>query len=222
MTKPNNLLKRLIIYLIGVFGTAVAIAISKMTPLGISPNASLPNVISLILDANLGLVTAIVFSLYVIIQWILLGKDFKIINFIQVILSIIYGIFVNIAVALVNRILPPCTTYPMQLLYIVISALLLGTTIKIYMEPRLMALPAESLARAVSIRFNIDFPRAKNTCDIIIVCISVTLSLIFFHGFNGIREGTIIHAILVGRAVKWSEHLFGPKLRKFIYGTEEI
>ena len=51
---------------------------------------------------------------------------------------------------------------------------------------------------------------------------SVTLSLIFFHGFNGIREGTIIHAILVGRAVKWSEHLFGPKLRKFIYGTEEI
>ena len=53
-------IKRLVVYLIGVYFTAVAIAISKMTPLGISPNSSLPNEISLILDANLGLVTAIV------------------------------------------------------------------------------------------------------------------------------------------------------------------
>ena len=75
-------IKRLVVYLIGVYFTAVAIAISKMTPLGISPNSSLPNEISLILDANLGLVTAIVFASFVFIQWILLGKDFKVINFI--------------------------------------------------------------------------------------------------------------------------------------------
>lgn len=224
MTKKDTsqMPKRIITYLIGVYLTSVAIAISKMTPLGISPNSSLPNEISLILDKNLGFITAIVFSCFVFIQWILLGKDFKIINFIQVLLSIIYGFFVNSSVALVNRVLPPCDTYPMQLVYTVISALLLGAAIDVYLAPKVMALPAEGLAQAVAARFKIPFPRAKNTCDITIVTISVILSFIFFKSLYGIREGTIIHAILVGRAVKWSDKLFGKQLNRFLWGSEGV
>ena len=209
--------KRLTVYLVGIFFTAIAIAISKMTPLGISPNSSLPNEISLILDVNLGLVTAIVFASFVFIQWMLLGKDFKVINFIQVLLSIIYGFFVNIAVSLVNRILPPCDTYIMQIVYTIFSALLLGAAIKVYMTPKLMSLPAEGLAKAVSQRFNIQFATAKNICDITIVSISIILSLIYFGKLYGIREGTIIHSILVGRAVKWSDKLFGKQLEEFTF-----
>lgn len=214
--------KRFSIYLIGMYLTSVAIAISKMTPLGISPNSSLPNEISLILDTNLGLVTAIVFSCFVFIQWMLLGKDFKIINFIQILLSIVFGFFVNSAVALVNIILPPCDTYPMQLMYTIVSALLLGASVEIYLAPKVMALPTEGLAQAVAARFKMTFPRAKNTCDITIVTISVILSLIFFKTLYGIREGTIIHAILVGRAVKWSDMLFGKQLNRFLWGNDGI
>jgi len=215
-------LKRLATYIIGVYLTSVAIAISKMTPLGISPNSSLPNEISIILNANLGLITAIVFSCFVFIQWLLLGKDFKIINFIQVLLSVIYGFFVNFSVALVNKILPPCETYPMQIIYTVISALLLGAAVEIYLAPKVMALPAEGLAQSVAARFKIPFPRAKNICDITIVSISIILSLIFFKTLYGIREGTIMHAILVGRAVKWSDNLWGKQLNCFLWGNEGI
>lgn len=212
-------IKRLVVYLIGVYFTAVAIAISKMTPLGISPNSSLPNEISLILDANLGLVTAIVFASFVFIQWILLGKDFKVINFIQVLLSIIYGFFVNSAVALVNRVLPPCDTYLLQMIYTLVSAVLLGAAVKVYLAPKVMALPAEGLAQAVAQRFKIPFPTAKNVCDITIVTISVILSFVYFGTLYGIREGTIIHAILVGRSVKLADKLFGRKLDNFIWNT---
>ena len=45
------------------------------------------------------------------------------------------------------------------------------------------------------------------------------LSFIYFGTLYGIREGTIIHAILVGRAVKWSDRLFGRKLDDFIWRT---
>ena len=212
-------IKRLVVYLIGVYFTAVAIAISKMTPLGISPNSSLPNEISLILDANLGLVTAIVFASFVFIQWILLGKDFKVINFIQVLLSIIYGFFVNSAVALVNRVLPPCDTYLLQIIYTLVSAVLLGAAVKVYLAPKVMALPAEGLAQAVAQRFKMPFPTAKNVCDITIVTISVILSFAYFGTLYGIREGTIIHAILVGRSVKLADKLFGRKLDNFIWNT---
>lgn len=212
-------IKRLVVYLIGVYFTAVAIAISKMTPLGISPNSSLPNEISLILDANLGLVTAIVFASFVFIQWILLGKNFKVINFIQVLLSIIYGFFVNSAVALVNRVLPTCDTYLLQIIYTLVSAVLLGAAVKVYLAPKVMALPAEGLAQAVAQRFKIPFPTAKNVCDITIVTISVILSFAYFGTLYGIREGTIIHAILVGRSVKLADKLFGRKLDNFIWNT---
>lgn len=216
-TSKSQFIKRILVYLFGIYFTAVAIAISKMTPLGISPNSSLPNEISLILDANLGLITSIVFASFVLIQWILLGKNFKIINFIQVLLSIIYGVFVNSAVSLVNYILPPCDTYILQLVYTLVSALILGAAIKVYMAPKLMALPAEGLAQAVSQRFNVPFPTAKNICDITIVTISIILSFIYFGTLYGIREGTIIHAILVGRSVKWSNKLFGKQLDRFVW-----
>lgn len=216
-TSTSQLIKRLSVYMLGIYLTAVAIAISKMTPLGISPNSSLPNEISLILDANLGLVTSIVFASFVFIQWLLLGKDFKIINFVQVLLAIIYGVFVNSAVALVNYILPPCDTYPLQIIYTILSVFLLGAAIKIYMTPKLMALPAEGLAQAVAQRFKVPFPTAKNICDITIVTISIILSLAYFGTLYGIREGTIIHAVLVGRSVKWSGKLFGEQLDKFIW-----
>lgn len=215
-------IKRIVVYLVGVYFTAVAIAISKMTPLGISPNSSLPNEISLILDANLGLITAIVFASFVFIQWFLLGKDFKVINFIQVLLSIIYGFFVNSAVALVNAILPPCDTYLLQIIYTLISAVLLGAAVKVYLAPKLMALPAEGLAQAVAQRFKIPFPTAKNVCDITIVTISVILSLVYFGTLYGIREGTVIHAILVGRSVKWADKLFGKKLDNFIWNSSSV
>ncbi|MDD5944773.1 MAG: DUF6198 family protein [Clostridia bacterium] len=213
----TQMIKKLAVYLIGVYFTAFAIAISKMTPLGISPNSSLPNELSLILNVNLGFVTACVFASFVFIQWILLGKDFKLINFVQVLLAILYGYFVNSAVALVNRILPPCDTYPLQLIYTLVSALILGAAIKVYMTPKLMALPAEGLAKAVAQRFKLPFPTAKNICDITIVSISVILSLVYFGKLYGIREGTIIHAFLVGRAVKWSDKLFGRKLEQFVF-----
>ncbi len=217
-----QLFKRLATYLIGVYFTSVAIAISKMTPLGISPNSSLPNEISIILDANLGLITAIVFSCFVFVQWLLLGKNFKVINFIQVLLSIIFGFFVNFSVALVNRFLPPCDTYFLQLVYTIASALLLGAAVEVYLAPKVMALPAEGLAQAVAVRFKMPFPKAKNICDITIVSVSVILSLIFFKTLYGIREGTIIHAILVGRAVKWTDNLFGRQLNCFLWGNEGI
>lgn len=215
----SQFIKRIVVYLIGVYFTAVAIAISKMTPLGISPNSSLPNEISLILDANLGLITAIVFACFVFIQWFLLGKNFKVINFVQVLLSIIYGVFVNSAVALVNAVLPPCDTYLLQIIYTLVSAVLLGAAVKVYLAPKVMALPAEGLAQAVAQRFNIPFPTAKNVCDITIVTISVILSFIYFGTLYGIREGTVIHAILVGRSVKWADRLFGRKLEGFIWGN---
>lgn len=89
-------------------------------------------------------------------------KGFKVINFIQVLLSIIYGFFVNSAVALVNRVLLPGVHICFRIIYTLVSDVLLGAAVKVYLAPKVMALPAEGLAQAVAQRFKIPFPTAKN------------------------------------------------------------
>lgn len=212
------LAKRIFFYIFGIYFSAFAIAITKLTLLGVPPNSSLPNLISLIFDMDLGLVTAIIFTIFVIIQMILIGKDFKIINFSQVLIAVLFGYFVSINSKIAAIILPSCESlYPLQLFYMVLGSYMLGSSINIYMKAKWMPIPTEGLARAVSERFNIPFSLAKNICDIIIVAFAVILSLSYYKGFYGIREGTVISAILVGRFVKLSNILYGKKIENFIW-----
>ena len=217
MGSKSGIFKKIFFYLLGIYFTAVAIALSKMTPLGLSPNSTLPNELSLITGISLGTVTTLCFSSYVIIQWILLGKNFRKINFFQIVLSIIYGFFVNSAMDVVHAIVPVPETYIMQLSYIIISGFILGIGINIYLVPKFMSLPVEGLAQAVTDRFKVSFATSKNICDIIIVASSIILSFVYFGELNGIREGTLILAILVGRAVKWTGGITKP-IERFING----
>ena len=214
------LAKRLLVYFVGLYLVGFSNAISKLTPLGLAPNSSLPNVISLIFNANLGVISAITFSCYVFIQWLILGKSFKKINFLQVPVSFVYGYFFDHAMKVVAGILPVPTSHTLQIVYTIISAFSLGFSIKIYLTPSIISLPPEGLCGSVSQRFNISFPNAKNICDILVVLTSIILSLVFFKGLNGVREGTIIHAVLVGRAVKLADKLFGKSLYKLVWGTD--
>ena len=66
------------------------------------------------------------------------------------------------------------------MIYTLVSAVLLGAAVKVYLAPKVMALPAEGLAQAVAQRFKIPFPTAKNVCDITIDTISVILSFAYF------------------------------------------
>lgn len=217
-SNKSFLAKRIFFYIFGIYFSAFAIAITKLTPLGVPPNSSLPNQISIILDMDLGLVTAVVFTVFVIIQWILIGKDFKKINFFQVLLAVLFGYFVSINLKIAKVIFPSCeNSYALQLLYMVLGSYMLGSSINIYMKAKWMPIPTEGLARAVSERFNISFPMAKNICDIIIVVFTVILSLSYYKCLYGIREGTIISAVLVGRFVKLSDMLYGKHIEKFIW-----
>ena len=59
-------------------------------------------------------------------------------------------------------------------------------------------LPGESFVRAVAQTWDREFGSTKVVFDVSMTIIAIILSLIFTHHLEGVREGTIIAALLVG------------------------
>ena len=60
----------------------------------------------------------------------------------------------------------------------------------------------EGIVYAISKVLNKEFGVVKACFDVTLMLTAVTLSLIFFRGLNGIGEGTVISALVVGMIVR--------------------
>ena len=89
--------KRVILYAVGLLFMAFGVAFSVNSNLGVSPVNSLPYVISKIIHMDLGNCVILVFSCYILVQILVMRRDFKWINLTQLIFSTIFGYFVDLA-----------------------------------------------------------------------------------------------------------------------------
>ena len=107
-------------------------------------------------------------------------------------------------------------SYPFQLLVLLlgIAVLALGVTIQVFAN--VLMLPGEATVQAVSLRFGIRFGNAKVATDAVLTAIAAVISLAAFHGLNGVREGTILAAILTGQVVKLYTRLLDAPLRHIL------
>ena len=76
-------------------------------------------------------------------------------------------------------------------------------------------LPAEALVRAISQTTKIRFGNVKVAFDSTLTVIAMIVALLFFHKLNGVREGTLINALIVGQIVKLWRRLFEERLNCF-------
>ncbi len=197
----KNLLYRLLVYVLGLFVLALGVAFSINSNLGVSPVNSLPYVLSNITGVELSLCVTGVFAVFVVLQIVILRRDFKWINVFQVAFSFVFGYFVKVGQLILGDFTIP--TYFGQLLMMVISILLIGLGVAMYITAKLLPMPMEGLALTLASKSKkIGFSLMKSIVDTTAVCTAIALSFIFLHKLEGIREGTVISAICVGFAVK--------------------
>ena len=76
--KSIQMAKRILTYCIGLFVMAMGVSFSAMADLGMSPVNSIPYVLSEIFTGlSMGTWVIIIFSLYIVIQFFILGKIFS-------------------------------------------------------------------------------------------------------------------------------------------------
>lgn len=191
-----NKLKRYVIFLIGLFVNSLGVSLITKASLGTSPISSIPYVLSLSFPFTLGNFT-IFFSVFLILlQLLILRKNFKLEHVLQIPVSIVFGYFIDLTMLLFIWVNPQ--NYVMKIVYLLIGCLILG--IGVYMEvlADVVMLPGESFVRAIVLTWKTNFGTTKICFDVSMAVIAAILSFVFTGHLNGVREGTIIAALLVG------------------------
>lgn len=223
MKKFLQFVARIALYLLGLLIIALGINVSKMCALGISPVSSIPRALEVISGEkiSLGTMVIVVYCVLVLAQFLVLRKDFKIKNVLGVPVAIVFGWMVDLVGTDPNAFghllygFPQPQTYIFKLIYLVVSFLLIGIGVFIYLKPALIPMPAEGLAAAIAQKTGKAFGDCKTVVDVTLILIALILQLIFLGGFSSfvgnsvvVREGTVLSAICVGQVVKLITKLF--------------
>lgn len=217
MTK-DELAKRYIIFFVGLFVVSLGISFITKADLGTSPISSIPYVLSLRFDLTLGQFTMLFSILLVIFQIILLGKKFKPESLLQIPISLIFGYFIDLTMMLLWWMKPE--NYIVKIFSLFIGCLILAFGVYLEVVANVVMLPGESFIKAISDRFNTDFGVTKVRNDTSLVLIAILISIVTMGSVKGVREGTVISAMIVGFIMKFYKKVFG-RFEKMILPEKE-
>ena len=198
---PIQFAIRVLIYCVALFLLALGVAISVNGNLGVSPVNSLPYIISQIINVPMGTCVTALFCFYILLQ---------------IVFSTVFGYFVDFAKLLIGDFVIP--TYFGRLTMLGISIVLIAVGITLYMDTELVPMSTEGLAACLAKKLNKPFPTMKTVMDCVIVGTGLTLSLVFLGKLDGIREGTIITAVVVGKLIAVCRKWISAPVKKICFG----
>ena len=199
-------LKRYLIFLVGLFVNSLGVSLITKANLGTSPISSIPYVLSLNFPLTLGNFTIFISIFLIVLQLIILRKNFKLEHILQIPVSIIFGYFIDLTMILFSWVNPEA--YIMKIVYLLIGCLILGVGVYMEVLADVVMLPGESFVRAIVLTWKTNFGTTKICFDVSMLVIAAVLSFVFAGRLAGVREGTVIAALLVGFIAR----LIGKKL----------
>lgn len=214
--KWNKWAARVLIYVLGLLFLAFGVAFSVNSNLGVSPVNSLPYVVSLVVEQKLGTCVTVIFISYIVLQILILRKDFQWINLAQILCSTLFGKFVDFAKMIVGDFTIP--TYVGRLVLLAVSIVLIAIGISAYMGVKLINMPMEGLTAAIAFKLpKAKFHNVKVVVDCVAVGTGIILSFVFLGGLFGIREGTVISAVAIGKVIPYVNKFTLPVIQKFCF-----
>ena len=221
----KELFIRYLIMVPGVFVLAFGIAFITKAGLGTSPISSIPYTLSLIIPSvTLGEFTIIVNVLIVVAEVVILwGKPGSIMGraagkalpwpeaVVQILLSFALGYCLDLSMWLLKWFDPH--NYPMQIAFVVIGCCIMAFGIYIQLIANVAMAPGDALARSIAAVTGKSYSTIRVISDASMVTFSAILCLIFLHALTGVREGTVICAILTGNVIRVYKKIlpFGSK-----------
>jgi len=201
-------------YLVGVVIIAFGGALTISSDLGASPFNFLSFTVSRVTGVQLSITAFVMFTSYVVVQVLLLKKDFKPIQCLQVLFAVIFGHFLGFFTTLI-QLETDSLMIRFPMVFLGFSCIALGVFLTV--TPRLVPLAPDGLTDAVATRIGSDFGKAKNIMDLTVVSIAIVLLLVSQTSFAGLGVGTILSMILVGRFIFVLNHFFKKKLERLLF-----
>lgn len=196
--KTKRFIFRLLIFCAGLVVLSLGIDLNTKTQLGISPINSVPFNVHKMTGLPLWVCVYAFYLLLILLQWLLLQKDFHPVQFLQIATSFVNSILIQFFDDRIPLLTTPVSQYLVLVLAIVLTAIGSAVTAGMHLIPN----PGEGAASAIGTALKKDFGLGKNVLDLGCVALSVSLTLLFAHRIMNIGIGTVLSMLVTGRIVK--------------------
>lgn len=187
--------KRYILLIIAVMIQSAGIALVVKSLLGTSPISSVPYVLSLISPFTFGQTTFAVNMVFVVFELLMLKRNFPAVFWLQIPVTIVFGLCIDFFMALFT-IVPEA--YPLKIALCVIGTALVALGVAGQGVADVLMLAGEGAVYTFAHKFHIDFGKVKVGNDVSLVILAAIVSMASLGTIEGIREGTLISALLTG------------------------
>ena len=194
-------IKRAIQALCGLICVAFGVAISAKAGLGTTPISSLPYTLSCISPLSLGTYTFIVNMTFLLLQVLILKREYKVSQLIQVPALFVFSVLIDLWMKLFGGI--GTSNYGFMLGLCLGGCFFVAFGVYLQVKANAVMLPGDGLAKVIASKTKKEFGKIKIIFDSSLVGISIIISLIVKHKLLGVREGTIIAAFLVGTIIRF-------------------
>lgn len=196
----KELLRHYLLFSGSVFINAFGIAVITKALLGTSPISSVPYVLSLFTPYTMGQYTIAMNIAFILLEMTMMKrqeireKRYELLA--QVPVGVVFGAFIDVSMYLLGWLVP--VLYWEQVATLLAGCVLLAMGISLEVKAAVAMVTGEYLVNVIARFLHRDFSTVKVCFDVTLVLVSCTLSLLFMHRIEGIREGTVVAALLVG------------------------
>ena len=209
----KELIHRYALFVFSVLVNAFSIAVITRALLGTSPISSVPYVLSLATTMTMGQYTIIMNFVFIVMEIVLMPrkevkeKRYELMS--QVPITLLFGFFIDVSLNMLTWLIPG--TYLLQVVTLIVGCFILGLGISLEVKADVAMVTGEYLVRILTRYIRWEFGYVKVLFDATLVIIACVLSLIFLGRIEGVREGTIVAALIVGPI----SHFVAPALKIF-------
>ncbi len=214
LLKSRSFWKRVFLYCLGLFVMAMGVSFAVKSNLGISPVNSIPYILSRVTGLEQGNLTTAVFCFFILLQLLILRKEFKLHYMFEIICALLFGKFVTLSNWMISFSAPQ--SYPIRLLLTCISILFVAAGMTLYLCADLIPQPAEGLCLAIEKKSGWKYSNIKTVFDCSLVAIAALITLLATKSLSGLREGTVLTMLSVGKLIGFFMSKFKAPLLRFI------
>lgn len=200
-------IKRIILFVGGLFVMSLGVGLSIKSGLGVTPISSIPYSLTLASGVNIGITTIIFNAILVFLQIPILKKRFKAKRLLQLINTVMFGYFTDLSLWILSPM--PGLPFDVNFTLLIVSMFLIAVGILIYMPANIAPLPGEGVVEAISLAYNKRFSKVKVCFDTSMVLLSLIICGLFTSDiFGSVNIGTILAAIFIGIIIRYLTELY--------------
>jgi uncharacterized membrane protein YczE len=217
---PPQLLKRIAFYTAALFIYALGLCLMARANLGMSPVSSISYIIYYLTPLSLGVSQMIMNTAMVLIQLAWLGRAFPKFQFLQLGVSAVFSVFLDLLMPLTAVFDSSLLSIPGRLVLFCASLVIMAAGLGVQVIINLIFLPGDGLVKTISLKTRWSFGTAKVVNDCICVAITAGISFACLRRIEGIQAGTLVSALLLGTMARFFIHRTEKGLTRLLKGEE--